>query len=194
MSLQPAYTRYYLNLGEISSYPPGYKENAGIFCHCNPWISIAETIIGNGDKAFNYYLQICPSTKDNFIEKYRCEPYVYAQMIAGRDAPTYGEAKNSWLTGTAAWSFVTITQAILGIKPDYQGLLIDPCIPKNWKGYRVIRLFRGVKYHITVKNPEGVSKGVKRLLINGKLIKGNLIPYNKKDTEVEVTIILGKNN
>jgi cellobiose phosphorylase len=194
MSLQPAYSHYYLNLGEISSYPPGYKENAGIFCHCNPWISIAETINGNGDKAFNYYLQICPSTKDNFIEKYRCEPYVYAQMIAGRDAPTYGEAKNSWLTGTAAWSFVTITQAILGIKPDYQGLLIDPCIPKNWKGYRVIRLFRGVKYHITVKNPEGISKGVKYLLMNEKLIKGNLVPYNKEDKEVEVTVILGKNN
>ncbi len=194
MSLQPAYTHYYLNLGEISSYPPGYKENAGIFCHNNPWISIAETILGNGDKAFNSYLQICPSTKNNFIETYRCEPYAYAQMIAGRDAPTYGEAKNSWLTGTAAWSFVTITQAILGIKPDYQGLLIDPCIPKSWKEYMVIRLFRGAKYHITVKNPEGVSRGVKRLLINGKLIKGNLIPYHKKDIKVEVTVILGKNN
>jgi cellobiose phosphorylase len=193
MLLQPAYSRYYLNLGEISSYPPGYKENAGIFCHNNPWISIAETILGNGDKAFNYYLQICPSMKENFIEKYRCEPYVYAQMIAGREASTYGEAKNSWLTGTAAWSFVTISQVILGIKPDYQGLLIDPCIPKSWKEYRVIRLFRGVKYHITVKNPEGVSKGVKRLLINGKLIKGNLIPYNKKDKEVKVTVILGSN-
>ena len=115
-------------------------------------------------------------------------------MIAGIDAPTYGEAKNSWLTGTAAWSFVTITQAILGIKPDYQGLLIDPCIPKSWKEYMVIRLFRGAKYHITVKNPEGVGRGVKRLLINGKLIKGNLIPYHKKDIKVEVTVILGKNN
>jgi len=193
MSHQPAYSHYYLNLGEISSYPPGYKENAGIFCHNNPWISIAETIIGNGDKAFDYYLKICPSTKENFIETYRCEPYAYAQMIAGRDAPTYGEAKNSWLTGTAAWSFVTITQAILGIKPDYQGLLIDPCIPKSWKEYRVIRLFRGVKYDITVKNPDGVGKGVKRLLINGKLIKGNLVPYNKKDKEVEVTVTLGSN-
>jgi len=194
MSLQPAYTHYYLNLGEISSYPPGYKENAGIFCHNNPWISIAETIMGNGDKAFNYYLKICPSTKDNFIEKYRCEPYAYAQMIAGRDAPTYGEAKNSWLTGTAAWSFVTITQAILGIKPDYQGLLIDPCIPKSWKEYMVIRLFRGVKYHITVKNPDGVSRGIKHFLVNGKSIKGNMIPYNKKDTEVEVTVTLGNYN
>ncbi len=191
ISHQPAYSRYYLNLGEISSYPPGYKENAGIFCHNNPWISIAETISGNGDKAFDYYLRICPSTKEESIEIYRCEPYSYAQMIAGRDAPTYGEAKNSWLTGTAAWSFVAITQAILGIKPDYQGLLIDPCIPKNWKGYRVIRLFRGVKYYITVKNPDGVSKGVKHLLINGKSIKGNLVPYNKEDKEVEVTVILG---
>ena len=190
---QPAYSRYYPNLGEISSYPPGYKENAGIFCHSNPWISIAETILGNGDKAFEYYLRICPSTKEEIIETYRCEPYSYAQMIAGRDAPTYGEAKNSWLTGTAAWSFITITQAVLGIKPDYQGLLIDPCIPKNWKRYKVIRLFRGVKYYITVKNPDGVSKGVKRLLINGKLIKGNLVPYDKKDKEVEVTIILGSN-
>ena len=193
ISHQPAYSRYYLSLGEISSYPPGYKENAGIFCHNNPWISIAETISGNGDKAFDYYLRICPSTKEEIIEIYRCEPYSYAQMIAGRDAPTYGEAKNSWLTGTAAWSFVAISQAILGIKPDYQGLLIDPCIPKNWKGYRVIRLFRGVKYYITVKNPDGVSKGVKHLLINGKLIKGNFVPYNKKDKEVEVTIILGSN-
>jgi cellobiose phosphorylase len=193
MLLQPAYSHYYSNLGEISSYPPGYKENAGIFCHNNPWISIAETILGNGDKAFDYYLKICPSTKEDIIKTYRCEPYAYAQMIAGREAPTYGEAKNSWLTGAAAWSFVTITQAILGVKPDYQGLLIDPCIPKSWKGYEVIRIYRGVNYHITVKNPDGVSKGIKHFLINGKSIKGNLIPYNKKIKEVEVTVILGKN-
>ena len=191
ISHQPAYSRYYLNLGEISSYPPGYKENAGIFCHNNPWISIAETILGDGDKAFDYYLCICPSTKEDLIETYRCEPYCYTQMIAGRDAPTYGEAKNSWLTGTAAWSFVAISQAILGIKPDYQGLVIDPCIPKNWKGYRVIRLYRGVRYHIAVQNPDGVSKGVKQLLINGKLIKGNLVPYTPENKEVEVTAVLG---
>jgi cellobiose phosphorylase len=112
-------------------------------------------------------------------------------MIAGKDAATYGEAKNSWLTGAAAWSFVAISQAILGIKPDYGGLLIDPCIPKNWKEYKVIRIYRGVRYHITVKNPDGISKGVKRLLVNGKLIKGNLIPYKKEDKEVEVTAVLG---
>ena len=189
--LQPAYTHYYLNLGEISSYPPGYKENAGIFCHNNPWISIAETILGNGDKAFDYYLRICPSTKEDIIETYRCEPYCYAQMIAGKDAATYGEAKNSWLTGAAAWTFVSISQAILGIKPDYEGLLIDPCIPKTWKEYCVIRIFRGVKYNIRVKNPNGVSKGVSSLTVDGVLIKGNLIPFEKKSKEVKVEVILG---
>ncbi len=189
--LQPAYSRYYMNLGEISSYPPGYKENAGIFSHNNTWISIAETILGNGDKAFDYYLHICPSTKEDNIETYRCEPYCYAQMIAGRDAPTYGEAKNSWLTGTAAWSFVNISQAILGIKPDYNGLLIDPCIPKNWKGYSITRLYRGVRYHITVQNPDRVNKGVKCLTVNGKPVKGNLIPFNKENKEVKINVVLG---
>jgi cellobiose phosphorylase len=188
---QPAYSHYYLNLGEISSYPPGYKENAGIFSHNNTWISIAETILGNGDKAFDYYLRICPSLKENNIETYRCEPYCYAQMIAGRDAATYGEAKNSWLTGTAAWSFINISQAILGIKPDYEGLLIDPCIPKDWKEYYIIRFFRGVKYNITVKNPDGVSKGVKCLMVDDKLIEGNLIPFKEGSKEVRIGIILG---
>ncbi|MBN2073185.1 MAG: glycosyl transferase [Actinobacteria bacterium] len=188
---QPAYSRYYLNLGEISSYPPGYKENAGIFCHNNPWISIAETILGNGDKALDYYLRICPSAKGEAIEIYRCEPYCYAQMIAGRDAPSPGEAKNSWLTGTAAWCFVNISQAILGIKPDYDGLLIDPCIPGEWKEYNVKRFFRGIKYNITVKNPDGVNKGVKSLSVNGKLVRGNLIPLNKEEKEVQVSVILG---
>lgn len=188
--LQPAYSRYYLNLGEISSYPPGYKENAGIFCHNNPWISMAETILGNGDKAFDYYLRICPSTKENLIEIYRCEPYCYAQMIAGRDAPTYGEAKNSWLTGTAAWSFVNISQAILGIKPDYEGLLIDPCLPSSWAGYKVERMFRGVKYIIEVKKPKGISKGAPRIILDKEELGSNIIPILKdnKTHNVEVYI------
>jgi len=188
---QPAYSHYYPSLGELSSYPPGYKENAGIFCQNNTWISIAETIMGNGDKAFDYYMRICPSAEEDIIETYRCEPYCYAQMVAGKDAATYGEAKNSWLTGTAAWSFITISQAILGIKPDYNGLIIDPCIPKNWKGYSVTRFYRGVKYNIIVKNPDGISKGVKHLTVNDKLIEGNLIPFKKKDKEVKVNVVLG---
>ncbi|MDD3819215.1 MAG: glycosyl transferase, partial [Actinomycetota bacterium] len=189
---QPAYTRYYLNLGEISSYPPGYKENASIFCHNNPWISIAEAIMGNGDRAFSYYLRICPSVKEEVIDIYRCEPYCYAQMIAGPDSATPGEAKNSWLTGTAAWCFVNISQAILGIKPDYDGLIIDPCIPVEWKEYNVTRFFRGIKYNITVKNPEGVNRGVKSLSVNGKPVKGNLIPVNSvEESDVQVIAILG---
>jgi len=187
----PPYSQYYLNLGEISSYPPGYKENGGIFCHNNPWISISEAMLGNGDRAFDYYLRICPSTREKNIDTYCCEPYCYAQVIAGPDAVVPGEAKNSWLTGTAAWSFVNISQAILGIKPDYDGLLIDPCIPAGWKEYKVFRLFRGVRYNITVNNKEGVSKGVKRLTVNGKLLKGNLVPFDGKDREVEVNVFLG---
>ena len=132
---QPAYTRYYLELGEISTYPPGYKENAGIFCHTNPWIMIAHTMMGDGDSAHEAYLRICPSARETISEVHRCEPYVYAQMIAGRDAPTHGEAKNSWLTGTAAWNYVAITQWILGIRPTLDGLQIAPVLPAGWDGF-----------------------------------------------------------
>ncbi len=131
---QPAYSKYYLELGEISSYPPGYKENAGIFCHNNPWVMIGEARVGNGDSAHDYYSRINPSAREEISEVHRCEPYVYAQMIAGRDASTHGEAKNSWLTGTAAWNYYAITQWILGIRTDYDGLLIAPVVPKGWSG------------------------------------------------------------
>lgn len=146
MLLQPAYTRYYLNLGEISSYPPGYKENASVFCHTNPWIMIAETMIGRGDRAFDYYTRISPSVRESISDVHRCEPYVYAQTIAGRDAPTEGEAKNSWLTGTAAWNFVAITQWILGIRATHDGLRVAPVIPEAWPGFSATRLFRGTPY------------------------------------------------
>ena len=143
---QPAYTHYYVEYGEISTYPPGYKENAGIFCHNNPWVMIAETMLGNGDRAFDYYSRINPSAREAISEVHRCEPYVYAQMIAGRDAPTHGEAKNSWLTGTAAWNYYAITQWILGIRPDYEGLRVAPVMPESWPGFTVSRTFRGVTY------------------------------------------------
>ena len=132
---QPAYSTYHVELGEVSSYPPGVKENAGIFSHNNTWIHLAWCHLGEGDRALEYYLSICPSAKQGEIDLYRSEPYVYAQMIAGRDAPCFGEAKNSWLTGTAAWTLVALTQGILGIKPDYEGLIVDPCIARAWKGY-----------------------------------------------------------
>ncbi len=136
---QPAYSRYYVEYGEISTYPPGYKENAGIFCHNNPWVIIAEAMLGNGDRAFDYYTRICPSAREAISDVHRCEPYVYAQMIAGRDAPTHGEAKNSWLTGTAAWNYYAITQWILGIRPEYDGLRIAPVVPESWPGFTVSR-------------------------------------------------------
>ncbi len=171
---QPAYTRYYLHLGEISSYPPGYKENASIFCHTNPWIMIAEAIVGHGDQAHDYYTRINPSAREEISELDRCEPYVYAQMIAGPDAPTCGEAKNSWLTGTAAWNYVAITQWILGIRPTYEGLLVAPAIPGDWPGFSATRVFRGVTYHISV---ERAGKGnAVSLTVDGKPVDGNVVP------------------
>lgn len=147
---QPPFSRYYLHLGEISSYPPGYKENGSVFCHTNPWVMIAETMLGRGECAVDYYRRINPSAREAIAEVHRCEPYVYAQTIAGRDAPTFGEAKNSWLTGTAAWNFVAITQWILGIRPDYDGLRVEPVVPQSWDGFQSRRVFRGTTYEIDV--------------------------------------------
>lgn len=173
----PAYTTYHIESGEISSYPEGYKENAGIFCHNNPWIMIGETVRGRGDRAWEYYQKICPAyIEEKNSELHKVEPYVYAQMIAGKDAYRPGEAKNSWLTGTAAWNYFAITQYILGIRPEYDGLLIDPCIPSDWQGFTVTRRFRGATYRIEVRNPEGRMKGVRTLRVDGKEIEGNLVP------------------
>ena len=188
---QPPYSKYYLNLGEISSYPPGYKENAGIFCHNNPWIIIAETLLGRGNQALDYYLRISPSAREPISDVHRCEPYVYAQMIAGRDAPTHGEAKNSWLTGTAAWNYHAITQWILGIRPERNGLRLDPCIPAEWNGFSTQRQFRGTKLSITVKNPHGVQKGVVKLIVNGQELPGNLIPVTALKPVNTVQVVLG---
>nr|AAC45510.1 cellobiose-phosphorylase [Thermoclostridium stercorarium] len=187
----PAYTEYYLNLGEISSYPPGYKENAGIFCHNNPWIAIAETVIGRGDRAFEVYSKIAPAYIEDISDIHRTEPYVYSQMIAGRTRWSFGEAKNSWLTGTAAWNFVAITQYILGVRPVYDGLMVDPCIPASWDGFTVTREFRGSKYRIRVENPEHICKGVNKVIMDGKEIEGQVLPVSPKESEHEVIVIMG---
>jgi len=186
---QPAYSRYYLHLGEISSYPPGYKENAGIFCHNNPWVIIAETMTGNGDAAHDYYSRINPSAREPISDLHRCEPYVYAQMIAGRDAPTHGEAKNSWLTGTAAWNYYAIVQWILGIRPAYDGLQITPVIPARWAGFQAVRRFRGVTYRITVRR-EGPGNAA-TVTADGRQLASNIVPPpadGRTEVLVEVTL------
>ncbi len=187
MLLQPAYTRYHVELGEISSYPPGYKENAGIFCHNNPWVSIAETVLGHGDRAFEIYRKTCPAYLQDVSEVHRTEPYVYSRMVAGRDAHFYGQGKNSWLTGTAAWTFTDISQYILGIYPTLNGLSIDPCIPHDFGDYKVRRIYRGAVYDIEVKT-NGSQKGVKSMTVNGAEVEGTLIPFDPEVKEYHVTV------
>jgi cellobiose phosphorylase len=190
--LNPAYTRYYVNLGEISTYPPGFKENAGIFCHNNPWIMIAETVLGRGERAFEYYTKIAPAYREDKSEIYKMEPYVYAQMIAGKDTPRHGQAKNSWLTGTAAWNFIAITQWILGIRPEFDGLVVDPCIPSAWDGFEVQRQYRGSMYRIRVRNPQKISKGVKSVIVDGEPITGNTLPIFEDGKEHVIEVVMGK--
>ena len=175
----------------MSSYPPGYKENGGVFTHNNTWIHIGWTLVGDGKRALEYYLSICPSAKKDH-DVYRSEPYVYSQMTASQFSPTPGEGKNSWLTGTAAWSFVVGSQYILGVRPEFDGLRIDPCIPGTWRGFTVQRKFRGVTYTVTVANPRHRSKGVKTLLVDGCRVAGNVIPIPTDGrTEVKVEATLG---
>ena len=183
---QPAYTTYHIELGEISTYPPGYKENAGIFCHNNPWVMIAETRLGRGDRAFDYWKKIAPSFREEISEIHRSEPYVYAQMIAGKDAPRHGEAKNSWLTGTAAWNFVAISQHILGVRPELDGLRIEPCLPTEMKEVEVVRRCRGGEYRITIdnRNPSGSPS----LQVGGVAHEGMLVPYADPGSTVEITV------
>ncbi len=189
--LQPAYREYHLELGEVSSYPPGYKENAGIFCHNNPWIMAAETVVGHGDRAFDLYSRIAPAYREDISDLHKMEPYVYSQMIAGKDAKNFGQAKNSWLTGTAAWNFYVISNYILGIKPDWEGLRVDPCIPHTWDSYSVSRRFRGASYDITIMNPQHVCRGVKRVTVDGAPIEGDLLPVFNDGKVHEVAVELG---
>ena len=187
----PAFTKYYIEYGEISTYPAGYKENAGVFCHNNAWMIAAAAYAGQGDKAFDWYSRIAPAFLEDISDLHRTEPYVYAQMIAGKDAGRSGEAKNSWLTGTAAWNFVAISQYILGIVPDYDGLKVDPSIPSAWDGFSATRQFRGDTYNIKIENPNHVQKGVKSMTVDGKAVDGCVIPVIGDGAAHEVVITLG---
>jgi cellobiose phosphorylase len=190
MLIQPPYTRYHLELGEISSYPPGYKENGSIFCHVNPWIMIAATILGDGEAAFDYYKRTNPSARAPISEVHRCEPYVYAQTIAGRDAATPGEAKNSWLTGSAAWHMTAISQWILGVRPEHDGLRIDPVLPASWEGFTARRQWRGATYEIVVQKAKGSTGRVERLVVDGEEVKGNLVAPAPVGSTVKVQATL----
>ena len=186
----PAFTKYVYEYGEISSYPEGYKENAGIFCHNNPWVIIGETLAGRGDDAWSHYRKILPSyVEEKYSTLHKVEPYVNCQMVAGKDAARPGEGKNSWLTGTAAWMWLTVSQYILGVKPDYDGLLIDPCVPTTAQEFSVKRKFRDAEYRIRISNPQGVNRGVLSVEVDGTLIDGNEIPYTPGSHEV--TVVMG---
>lgn len=187
----PGYDHYDPAIGGVSTYPPGAKENGGIFLHANPWVIIAETLLGNGDRAFQYYAQINPAAKNDMIDLYEVEPYVYAQNILGDEHPQFGLGRNSWLSGTASWMYQAATQWILGIRPTYGGLRVDPCIPQRWDGFTVTRQFRGATYHIQVSNPQHVNRGVHRLEVNGEPVAGDIVPVLAPGQAHTVHVTLG---
>lgn len=187
----PGFSGYDEEKGGITSYPPGAKENGGIFLHSNPWVMIAETMIGRGDRAFQYYQQISPATKNGIIDRYEVEPYCYAQNILGDEHPQFGLGRNSWLSGTASWTYQAATQFILGIRPTHEGLLIDPCIPQAWDGFSVTRIFRGATYQIHVSNPHGISKGVEQITLDGEVMEGKILPIAPAGEHCQVEVVMG---
>ena len=189
--LNPPYTKYRPELGEITSYPPGYKENAGVFCHNNPWIIIADTITGHGDKAFDLLKKINPVYLEDKGDMHRTEPYAYCQMVSGKDAAVKGEGKNSWLTGSASWGFTAVSQYILGIRPELDGLAVDPCIPKSWDGFTCTRKFRGATYEISVSNPDHAEHGIRSIKVNSADIEQDVIPVYPAGSDVKVEVVMG---
>jgi len=187
----PGYNEYNKAVGGITSYPPGAKENGGIFLHANPWAMIAETILGNGERAYQYYNQINPASQNARIDEYECEPYVYPQNILGDEHDQFGLARNSWLTGAAAWAYVAATRHILGIIPTYNGLLINPCIPAAWDGFSAMRKHRNASYKISVENPGHVNKGIRSLTVDGKVVAGNVVPLFTDHKIHEVKVLMG---
>lgn len=189
--LAPYYKTFDPRIGAIGTFAPGLKENGGIFCHANPWAMIAESMLGRAERAFDYYKKMAPTTYDKIPDVHMTEPYVYSQFIAGRDSKDFGKAKNSWLTGSATWNFIAATWYILGIRPGYNGLEVDPCIPKEWDKFCIKRYFRGGVYDIEITNPKHVSKGIDSILVDGNKIEGNILPIAKNKTIHKVKIIMG---
>lgn len=187
----PGYNGFDPAKGGVTTYSPGAKENGGIFLHSNPWVIIAETLLGNGDRAYQYYKQINPADKNDIIDRYECEPYCYAQNILGDEHPQFGLARNSWLSGTSSWVYQAATKYIMGIRPQHTGLKINPCIPKKWDGFNAIRKFRNAIYKIVVKNPDHVSKGVISMTVDGERINGNIAPVFNDNKIHEVLVVMG---
>ncbi len=186
--VDPPYSEYHVELGEVSSYPPGYKENGGIFCHNNPWVIIGEIKTGRPDDAWVHYTKIAPAYLEEISDIHRTEPYVYAQMIAGKTASRFGEAKNSWLTGTAAWNFVALSQYICGLQPSYDGLRIEPRLPAHVKNAEFTRKFRGTTYHITVVNNNNTGNVVLKLDSGKAKIDGTVVTTTAKDVYITATV------
>ncbi|HEX3029904.1 MAG TPA: glycosyl transferase, partial [Clostridia bacterium] len=188
----PAYRKYDPEIGAITSFPPSLKENAGIFCHSNTWAVIAEALLGRGDRAYEFYRSYLPAAKNDNADLYTMEPYVYCQFITGKEHPYhFGRARNSWLTGTSSWSFVAVSQYILGVRAEYDGLKVDPCIPSTWDKFEVTRYYRGATYVVNVSNPDRVSKGIKELMIDGNKVEGNILPICKDGKEHIVNVVMG---
>ncbi|MDH3210779.1 MAG: hypothetical protein OEL91_10445, partial [Burkholderiaceae bacterium] len=189
----PGFNGFDPTKGGVSTYPPGAKENGGVFLHANPWVMIAETMMGNGDRAYEYYRQINPAAKNDKIDEFEAEPYVYPQNILGDEHPQFGLGRNSWLTGASSWTYQAGTQWILGMRPDYSGLVIDPCLPREWDGYTAVRQFRGARYEIAVENPKHVCKGVLSMTVDGEKVDGNTVPVFKDGGTHQVRVVLGAN-
>ena len=189
-SSTPGYRGFDPNVGGISTYPPGAKENGGIFLHTNPWVMIAETILGRGDKAFQYYSQINPAAKNTKLDEFESEPYCYPQNILGDEHKQFGMGRNAWLSGTSSWTYQAATQFIIGVRASFKGLIVNPCIPSSWDGFKVTRKFRGATYEIEVKNPKHVCKGVAEMIVDGKKIDADVAPIFTKGTH-KVVVTLG---
>lgn len=186
--LDPPYKDYHVELGEVSSYPPGYKENGGVFCHNNPWIMIGEVLSGRPQNAWEYYKKIAPAYLEDISEIHRLEPYVYAQMVAGKTARRHGEAKNSWLTGTAAWNFVALSQWICGIRAEHEGLRVEPRLPSHVKNATITRVYRGCKYVIEVENKKPEGDIVVSVVSGDVKVDGTLVSPGKADVVLKVVV------
>jgi cellobiose phosphorylase len=191
MICDPPYVETDYHVMRAALFNAGLKENGAIFTHTQGWAVIAETLLGHGDRAYEYFRAYLPATYNSRAEVREIEPYVYCQFTHSKYSPRFGASRVPWLSGSATWSFFAATQYILGVQPEYSGIRVDPCIPSAWKEFIVTRIFRGKKLTVAVNNPSGAQKGVKKLILNGELLVGNFIPSEKLLAENQVEVLMG---